>query len=91
MNKALRKRAEVLLVLQEYPICVDSQSLKAATTIAHHHKRFQDKDVAEKWGEYFDALAEMMREKFPRCPCKACVSEPTVGTARTGSSFRGSR
>lgn len=75
MNKGLVARAEMLLVLQEYPVMTDRQTLKAATIIAHHNKHFQDEGVDKAWWKYFDQLAKMMREKLPNCPCKACGSK----------------
>jgi hypothetical protein len=70
MNAALRTRAEALLLFQEYGGWTDSQTLRAATILAHHGKQFSSPDA--EFASFFPTLAAMFREKFPECPCWAC-------------------
>lgn len=70
MNAKLRDRAESLLICQEVCGYTDSKTLNAAIIMAHHDKKFQR--ASQPWSEYWDWAAQAMREKFPKCPCRAC-------------------
>lgn len=70
MNKKLSERAEMLLVMQECEVYTDQHTLNAAKILAHHGKRFQH--IHHNCIK-FDELSAMMRQKFPECPCQACI------------------
>lgn len=58
------------MVMQECGAWTDRQTLDAAIRIAHHDKRFQVSRFSETT---FSQLASLMREKFPKCPCRLCA------------------
>ena len=75
MNRDLMERAENLLLMQNDGVVTDTQTLNAAIRMAHHGKRFHG--PREKFQGAFQILAELMRRKYPQCPCSAC-SKPTA-------------
>ena len=72
-----RKTAESILIYQHYDEVMDARSFREAVQIAHHDSGFM---YATGFDGYFDDLAAAFRQKFPDCPCRACVRRRATPT-----------